>query len=268
MKDINIARNISELRKQKGITQEQLAAALNISSQAVSKWETGISVPDTLTLPLIAEYFGVGIDSLFYGNYVSGNILYEACYQTVLQHPQMSKESYEEALMLFANAHHGISHGNLRNAPNDCVVHISNENGVSLLYGNGYGTILTRDFFSNINQSTVDFAMKLLPVICEKNRLLVCMAIISMSDIGFSELQEKLQLSQEKLREALDFLIADQIIVEKKVKHKSLGHTYEINEFYHTCLCIIIATMEMQRRTLGGIACYMGFGDFPIDLDA
>ena len=43
MKDINIAKNIIALRKNKGITQEQLAEALNISAQAVSKWETGVS---------------------------------------------------------------------------------------------------------------------------------------------------------------------------------------------------------------------------------
>ena len=62
MKEINIAKNISELRKQKGITQEQLAIALNISPQAVSKWETNTSQPDTMTLPLIANYFGVSIE--------------------------------------------------------------------------------------------------------------------------------------------------------------------------------------------------------------
>ena len=57
MKEINISKNITDLRKKKGITQEQLAVALNISPQAVSKWETNTSQPDTQTLPLIAEYF-------------------------------------------------------------------------------------------------------------------------------------------------------------------------------------------------------------------
>lgn len=44
MKEINIAKNIIDLRKSKGITQEQLAEALNISAQAISKWETGVSL--------------------------------------------------------------------------------------------------------------------------------------------------------------------------------------------------------------------------------
>ena len=43
MKEHAIATNIIELRKKKKITQEQLASALNISPQAVSKWETGVS---------------------------------------------------------------------------------------------------------------------------------------------------------------------------------------------------------------------------------
>ena len=43
MKEISIAKNITELRKKNGMTQEQLAAVLNVSPQAVSKWETGAS---------------------------------------------------------------------------------------------------------------------------------------------------------------------------------------------------------------------------------
>ena len=43
MKEINLAKNIADLRKKKGVTQEELAHALNISPQAVSKWETNIS---------------------------------------------------------------------------------------------------------------------------------------------------------------------------------------------------------------------------------
>lgn len=35
---------------------------------------------------------------------------------------------------------------------------------------------------------------------------------------------------------------------------------------YHSCLCILLATLEMQRHTFRGICCCMGYGDFPIDL--
>ncbi len=69
----NIGKNILQLRKEKGIKQEELANFVGISTQAVSKWENG-GVPDTQLLPKIADFFKVSIDSLFghtindYGN--------------------------------------------------------------------------------------------------------------------------------------------------------------------------------------------------------
>lgn len=56
---------ITELRRQKEITQETLANALGVSTQAVSKWETGNSMPDVTLIPKIAAYFGVTTDRLF-----------------------------------------------------------------------------------------------------------------------------------------------------------------------------------------------------------
>ena len=60
-----IGSNIKELRQQKHIKQETLADELGVTTQAVSKWETGASDPDIALLPKIAAYFGVSIDELF-----------------------------------------------------------------------------------------------------------------------------------------------------------------------------------------------------------
>lgn len=60
-----IGENIRKLRLKRGITQEQLAAQLQLSYQAVSKWETGVTTPDIALLPKIAAYFEVTVDSLF-----------------------------------------------------------------------------------------------------------------------------------------------------------------------------------------------------------
>ena len=62
---INLGNKIRELRKKKGITQEQLANALNLSPQAISKWEMGAGYPDVATLPVLAGYFGVSLDAMF-----------------------------------------------------------------------------------------------------------------------------------------------------------------------------------------------------------
>ena len=269
MKNINIGKNIADLRKKKGLTQEQLAAALNISPQAVSKWETSISQPDTQTLPLIADYFRVSIDYLFFGQDVSCDEIYEKVFKKVSAHSQMSRESYEDAFAVFGYAHHGISRGNLTDQNRiifDEPAHISNENGLSLLSGKGYGAILTRSCFESINKETVEFAETILPALSEKDNLIVCMVIIMMSDISFEELKETSELNDDALRQALDKLIKSDIVVEKKSKHRSLGYTYEINSIYHTCLCIIIATIEMQRYSLNGISCCMGYGNYPINI--
>ena len=145
-------------------------------------------------------------------------------------------------------------------------LHLSGEHGLSLFSGKGYGAIITRDFFENIDMQTVTFCEKILPALSDRNRILVCFAIISMSDISFGELQEKLGFDECTLRTALDPLITADLVIEKKSKHKSLGLTYEIHSMYHTCLCILFATLEMQRFSLQGISCCMGFGDYPLHI--
>lgn len=64
MNTINIGKIISEKRKAKGITQEELAGYLGISKPAVSKWESGQSYPDILLLPVLASYFDISVDEL------------------------------------------------------------------------------------------------------------------------------------------------------------------------------------------------------------
>lgn len=62
---LDLGEIIRELRRRRGCTQETLAKAIGVSSQAVSRWEANGGYPDMETLPLIANYFGVSIDYLF-----------------------------------------------------------------------------------------------------------------------------------------------------------------------------------------------------------
>ncbi len=61
---VNLAENLKNLRKEKNVSQEKLADYLNISFQAVSKWETGNAYPDISLLPDIARFFGITVDEL------------------------------------------------------------------------------------------------------------------------------------------------------------------------------------------------------------
>ena len=58
---------IAALRKEKGLKQDELAEKLNVSPQAVSKWENDISCPDIMTLPSLAKILETSVDFLLSG---------------------------------------------------------------------------------------------------------------------------------------------------------------------------------------------------------
>lgn len=58
---------IAELRKEKKLTQKQLADKLNVSDKAVSRWETGKGYPDVNTLVCLSEFFGITVNELLAG---------------------------------------------------------------------------------------------------------------------------------------------------------------------------------------------------------
>ena len=62
-----IGGRIEQFRRDKSITQEELAEKLAVSPQAVSKWENDLSCPDIMLLPKLAEIFGTTVDELLSG---------------------------------------------------------------------------------------------------------------------------------------------------------------------------------------------------------
>ncbi len=65
MNGLRLSENIASLRKEKKMTQEELADILGVTKASVSKWENGQSMPDILLLPQLATYFGITLDALF-----------------------------------------------------------------------------------------------------------------------------------------------------------------------------------------------------------
>ena len=59
-----LSETLYKLRKQSGLSQEQLAEKLNVSRQSISKWESGASVPETEKLIAISDFFEVSLDVL------------------------------------------------------------------------------------------------------------------------------------------------------------------------------------------------------------
>ena len=89
---MNIGTNIYTLRKEKKITQAQLAEKLGVSEQAVSKWENDQCAPDVSLFPIIAEFFGVSIDRLF-GYHTSS---YNDDVEAIMKAADDSMDTYQE----------------------------------------------------------------------------------------------------------------------------------------------------------------------------
>ena len=88
---MGIEQELVRLRKQKGLSQLELAEALNVSRQAVSKWEQGISVPTTENLIRLGNLYGISIDEL-----VNGGIDREGESSKVLNEQQLKQEPFQE----------------------------------------------------------------------------------------------------------------------------------------------------------------------------
>lgn len=89
---MNIGTNIYTLRKEKKITQAQLAEKLGVSEQAISKWENNQCAPDVSLFPTIADCFGVSIDRLF-GYHMNS---YAEEVKAVLKAADDSMDTYKE----------------------------------------------------------------------------------------------------------------------------------------------------------------------------
>jgi len=107
---MNIGETIKKLRKQKDMTQEQLAEYLNISPQAVSRWEINSTLPDITLVPMLANIFDVTTDMLFGVDIDAKEKRIEAIVKEANNH--FYKHQYDEAEKLLRAA--------LKEYPNSC----------------------------------------------------------------------------------------------------------------------------------------------------
>ena len=126
---------LQELRKRKGLTQEQLAESLYVSRTAISKWESGRGYPSIDSLKRVAEFFSVTIDELLSGNDVLS---------VIEEKPEPQEKPFRErifglldlstALLLFLPFFGQVSDGNIH--------------GVSLLTLTGSSPYMRTAYFS------------------------------------------------------------------------------------------------------------------------
>ena len=80
---MNLPEKLTYLRKEKGLTQASLAETLNVSRQAISRWEVGTAVPSTDNLKVLSNLYGVPVDYLLNDN--TDDLRMDAANQTPFQ---------------------------------------------------------------------------------------------------------------------------------------------------------------------------------------
>ena len=100
MDQIKIGRFISERRKAAGLTQMQLAVKLNITDRAVSKWETGRSMPDSSIMPELCDVLNISINDLFNGEVIDMENYKEKSEKLIIEMAKQKEESDKKLLKL------------------------------------------------------------------------------------------------------------------------------------------------------------------------
>lgn len=266
---IAIGQIIAQLRKDKNCTQEELAKAVGVSAQAVSKWENG-GTPDTELLPAIADYFNIPIDRLF-GRRVSSNIC-ETVHDYVFEPGQF--QGFDRAFNIYLSIHDGLTQPWVHKLKPDELLayHNSDEKGYSLLVSNGYGNIVKREFWETINLETAVFSQELFGLLAEPGILEVIFAILKRRLFGpanFEMIKTALvnaDCPDEVIRKALDRLLERKIIRTEKSPYDEIGITYLFNDEWYLGICAVICAAQALKISLPGFSCYLGTGAWPIKL--
>ena len=100
MDQVKIGRFIAERRKAANLTQMQLAEKLNINDRAVSKWETGKSMPDSSIMPELCDILNISLNDLFNGEVIVKENYKEKSEKLIIEMAKQKEESDKKLLTL------------------------------------------------------------------------------------------------------------------------------------------------------------------------
>lgn len=222
METFKLNKQIALLRKQKGITQEELAQALGVTNQTISKWESALCCPDIQLLPNIASYFSVSIDELM--GYKPINSYSDVYLQIkALFEASPKEEAFTIAYKLAALLHEGAcTRGYKGYVPWDTAKDFtktedcyrwgssicSEPEGITVHKGNSV-FISDNKGAQEINYSKLGEVYSAIESLCDRNTLKVLFGLyeLTMYDydlyVSISTMIEKCKLSEENIKNAL-----------------------------------------------------------------
>ncbi len=242
----NINSQITRLRKRMNITQEELARAVGVTNQAVSKWESGICCPDIQLLPVLAKYFGTTIDELMGVSTPQENSLQSVCDNIKTLFVNASEEEhFHLAFMLSIILHKcvvskGFKNGIYSWTDDKGELKQAYENWGSSLCSEPQGEtayIRNATFFTNHNNwrgttaADVSNVLAVLKKHADQNVLKVMFALyeLTLNDydlyVGVKDICDKCRLSEDDVQEALEKL-------DIQIKDTAEGERYRLHGAY------------------------------------
>ncbi len=242
----NINSQIAKLRKRVNITQEELAKAVGVTNQSVSKWESGVCCPDIQLLPVLAKFFGVTIDELMGVNTTLDVTLQSVCEEIktlFVSYPE--DEHFSLAFMLSIILHKcvvskGFKNGMYKWTDQNGELKQAYENWGSSICSEPQGeTVYIRNaiFFTNHNNwrstTTADIrnVLAVLKKHADQNVLKVMFALyeLTLNDydlyVGVKDICDKCRLSEDHVQEALEKL-------DIQIKDTAEGERYRLHGAY------------------------------------
>ena len=123
--DLLIGKKIKQMRRERDLTQEEVAAHLGVSFQSISKWERGDGYPDITMLPALANYFKVSIDELLGVSELERKAQYLAINQTWAENNKTGRHAENVAPM----------RASLKAFPNDALLLVQLSTSLEKLEG-------------------------------------------------------------------------------------------------------------------------------------
>ena len=99
MEKTKIGNFINELRKEKHLSEYDLARELKVSSKTITKWEDGEELPNSSIIPLLCEILGITVNDLFSGEFVDGDYKHQKAEDNIIEIKKELEESNRKLLI-------------------------------------------------------------------------------------------------------------------------------------------------------------------------
>lgn len=249
---MNIGKNITAFRKTAGMTQEELAGRIGVSAQAVSKWETGVSMPDILLLPTIADVFGITVDDIYTGRQSTGdgkhysfNELPELIYNEIL-----SMDSYAWQYNTEEERKNHLAELRENLDTDSTCMHFSLGDRGGAVFANSEYALVHRTFGTSASLEIMNSAKatEVLSTLTDENvKKMFCYLTSNQKKIfTLAAISKKLDMTEEECRTALDKMTATNLLYCKEVEGETELPVYSVSADNTKALfvCMILRLAE------------------------